>query len=190
MDYKDYLTIIPAPEHIDKKINLLKRSSSKHIGNFPGMYARAHISFDIIRDKIDSDTKKPLTLKSFYELIGLKIGAIPVRELNICGFDFFTHGPNFRTIYAAVQLDEETAHWFNSIKQALRTNKKISPHITVARKIPTELFDTLWPYFQKIEYRDSFKAEGLTVLEKESGHTFNHYKEYIKLPFAKKAGSC
>ncbi|MDN5289368.1 MAG: 2-5 ligase [Mucilaginibacter sp.] len=186
MDYKDYLTIISAPEHVDKKINLFKRSCGKHIGKFPGMYAKAHISFDIIRDRIDQVTKKPLTLRPFYELIDMKIRTIPARELKITGFDFFVHGPNFRTIYAALELDAETENWFHSIKQTLRINKKLRPHITITRKIPTESFNTLWPYFQKMEYQDSFEAEHLTILEKGSGNLIDHYKEYKKLPFGKK----
>jgi hypothetical protein len=186
MDYKDYLTIISAPDHVDKKINLFKRSCGKYIGKFPGMYAKAHISFDIIRDKVDPDTKKPLTLKPFYELMDFKIRTIPAHELKIIGFNFFSHGPNFRTIYAAIALDEATVNWFDSIKQALRINKKIHPHITITRKISTEFFDTLWPYFQKTEYNDSFEANALTILERESGNLFNCYKQYKKLPFGKK----
>jgi 2'-5' RNA ligase len=186
MDYKDYLTIISVPEHVDKKINLFKRSCGKHIGKYPGMYAKAHISFDIIRDQVDQITKKPTTLRPFYELIAFRIRTIPARELKITGFDFFVHGPNFRTIYATLELDDETVQWFHSIKQTLRINRKLRPHITITRNIPTASFNTLWPYFQKIEYQDSFKADHLTILEKESGNLFDCYKEYKKLPFAKK----
>jgi 2'-5' RNA ligase len=186
MDYKDYLTIISTPEQVDKKINSFKRSCGKHIGKYPGMYAKAHISFDIIRDQVDQVTQKPVTLRPFYDLIGLKIGTIPARELKITGFDFFVHGPNFRTIYAALELDDETTKWFHSIKQTLRINKRLRPHITITRNIPTASFNILWPYFQKIEYQDSFMADHLTILEKESGNPFNCYKVYKKLSFGKK----
>ena len=189
MDYKDYLTIISAPEHVDKKINMFKRSCGKHIGKFPGMYGKAHISFDIIRDQIDEITKKPVTLRPFYDLIGLRIETIPIRELKITGFDFFVHGPNFRTIYAALELDDETTKWFQSIKQTLRINKRLRPHITITRNIPTTSFNTLWPYFQETEYEDSFIADHLTILEKESGNPFNCYKVYKKLSFGKKKTS-
>jgi 2'-5' RNA ligase len=185
MDYKDYLTIIPAPEHVDKKINAFKRSCGKHIGKFPGMYAKAHISVDFIRDEVDKFTQKPIALRAFYELMDFKIRTIPTHELKITGFNFFVHGPNFRTIYAALELDEETKYWFDSIKQALRINRKLNPHITITRKIPTEFFNTLWPYFQKIEYKDSFKVDFLTILERESGKLFDHYKEYKRLHLSK-----
>lgn len=186
MDHKDYLTIISAPEHVDKKIRLFKRSCGKHIGKFPGMYARAHISFDMIRDQVDELTQKPVTLKPFYELMDFKIRTIPARDLKISGFKFFVHGPNFRTIYAALELDDETKQWFDSVKQALRINRKLNPHITITRKIPTACFDTLWPYFQKNDYKDTFEADGLTILEKQSGNLFDHYKVYKKLLFGEK----
>ncbi|MDN3548300.1 2'-5' RNA ligase family protein [Mucilaginibacter aquaedulcis] len=186
MDYKDYLTIISPPERVDNKINLFKRACGNKIGKYPSMYAKAHISVDFIRDSIDQQSKKPLILKTFYELIDFKIRTIPVHELKINGFDFFCHGPNFRTIYASLEMDVKTEHWFEIIKQALRINKRLKPHITVTRKIPTDFFNTLWPYFQNTEYKDSFEADSLLVLEKESGNPFDRYKEYKKLPFAKK----
>ena len=186
MDYKDYLTIISPPDRVDNQIRLFKRTCGNSIGKFPGMYAKAHISFDIIRDSIDQYSKKPLTLKPFYELLDFKIRTIPAHELTINGFDFFCHGPNFRTIYAALELDEETESWFNCIKQALRINRRLKPHITITRKIPTEFFNILWPYFQNTDYNDSFEADSLLILEKESGNPFDHYREYKKLPFAKK----
>ncbi|MEN0055632.1 MAG: hypothetical protein AAGC65_18285 [Mucilaginibacter sp.] len=186
MDYKDYLTIISPPERVNDKIRLFKRACGNSIGKFPGMYAKAHISFDIIRDSIDKHSKTPLTLKPFYELVDFKIRTIPAHELKINGFDFFCHGPNFRTIYAALEMNEDTENWFRTVKQALRINRKLKPHITITRKISTEFFNVLWPYFQNTEYQDSFEAESLLILEKESGNPFNHYKEYKKLPFAKK----
>jgi len=187
MDYKDYLTIISPPDHVDNKIRLFKRTCGNKIGKFPSMYAKAHISIDFIRDSIDQQSKKPLILKPFYELLDFKIRTIPAHELRINGFNFFCHGPNFRTIYAALELDEETENWFNTVKQALRINRKLKPHITVTRKIPTEFFNILWPYFQNTEYNDSFEANSLIILEKESGNPFDYYREYKKLPFAKKS---
>jgi|ERR1700754_183126 len=187
MNYKDYLTIISPPDRVDNKIRLFKRACGNSIGKFPGMYAKAHISFDIIRDNIDQYSKKPLALKSFYELLDFKIRTIPSHQLKINGFNFFCHGPGLRTIYAAIDMDEETENWFNTVKQALRINKKLKPHITVTRSIPIEFFNILWPYFQNTEYIDTFEADSLLILEKESGNPFDHYREYKKLPFGKKS---
>src|SRR5882757_950795 len=99
MNNKDYLTVISAPEHVDKKVGSFKQECAKHIGKFPGMYAKAHITIESFRDEVHQLTLKPLLLTPFYEMVSFKIRTIPQHKLKINVFDFFKHGPNFRTIY-------------------------------------------------------------------------------------------
>ncbi|MEZ2335839.1 2'-5' RNA ligase family protein [Mucilaginibacter sp. RCC_168] len=186
MNNKDYLTVISAPEHVDKKVGLFKQECVKRIGKFPGMYAKAHITIESFRDEVHQLTLKPLLLTPFYEMVGFKVRTIPQHKLRINGFDFFKHGPNFRTIYARVDLDKTTEDWFNKVKGALRMKtRRITPHLTIARNIPVASFNKLWPYFQEMEYRDTFLADCLTILEKEVDNKNDHYKVHKTIPFSK-----
>ena len=188
MNNSDFLTVIAVPEHVNEKIRAFKSACVKHIGKFPGMHAEAHISIEIITDKVDQVTRKPLLLTPFYEMVSFKIKTIPRHDLKIRGFDFFTHGSNFRTIYAAIELDKKTGEWFDNIKTALRMrSRRLNPHITIAGRVSTETFNILWPRFQKLEYNDTFEADCLTILEKESDNKHDRYKVHKKIPFGKKA---
>ncbi|WDF80974.1 hypothetical protein PQ469_13265 [Mucilaginibacter sp. KACC 22773] len=186
MALKYYLTVLSPPDRIDQKINAFKKACFNRIGNFQGMNSRAHITLDVIRDEVEPGAQKPKVIGPFYDMVDFIIRrTIAVHNIRVTGFNFFSHGPAFRTIYAEIELDKETSDWFTVIKDLLMI-KKLHPHITIARKIPIEAFNTLWPHFVKINYRDEFLADGITVLEKEADTKFDSYKIYKKIPFDRK----
>lgn len=190
MTYKDYLTVISAPEQVDNKIKLFKRACAKHIGKFASMHSRAHITFATVGIETEKLRYDPLFARTIFDRIEMRLTRIPSREIKIKGFGYFNHGNRFKTIYCALELDRETTDWFDAIKQEIEKelNRKInlSPHITIARNIQIEYFNVLWPHFQKITYQDSFEAAGLTILEKENDNQYDRYKEYKKIIFRKR----
>ncbi|GAA3984292.1 2'-5' RNA ligase family protein [Mucilaginibacter dorajii] len=186
MSAKYYLTVLSPPDRVDIKINAFKRACFNHIGKFQGLHARAHITLDVIRDEIDPISQKPRIIGPFYDMVDFIIRrSITTHEIRITGFNFFSHGSNFKTIYAEIELGKETTDWFNAIK-ALLMIKTLVPHITIARKIPVEAFDKLWPHFVKINYKDAFLADGITILENGTDNKFEAYKVYKKIPFDRK----
>ncbi len=100
--------------------------------------------------------------------------------MEIEGFDFFTHGSDYKTIYAALQLSDEFMAWFNNIKRKLFIEKNIKPLITIAKRVSYESFTTLWPRFQMLNYKKSFKPECLTILSREAHKHFVSYQNSRK----------
>jgi 2'-5' RNA ligase len=186
MSSKRYLTVLQPPDSIDKKIATFKRACINHIGKFEGHNEHAYITLDAISDDIDPISQKPQIIGPFYDMVDFIIRrTIQAREIKITGFNFFSHGIHFKTIYAEIELTKETSDWFTAIKDLLMI-KKLVPHITIARKIPVDAFNVLWPHFVKINYNDSFLADGITILEKDADNKPEGYKVYKKIPFDKK----
>ncbi|OOQ62028.1 hypothetical protein [Mucilaginibacter pedocola] len=106
--------------------------------------------------------------------------------MEITDFEFLTHGKNKRSICAALKLDAETKGWFNEVMNILAPGKKINrPHITIARDIPIESFNILWPYFQKLEYNDRFIMDHLDILEQEISDYYCPMLPFRKIAFSK-----
>jgi 2'-5' RNA ligase len=147
------------------------------------MKSRAHISFRKFIDEEEPGGQISDIMCECLELIKKGIGRLPSFNLFIDGFGFFNHGQKFKTIYAAIELDIRTKAWLNAIKEQLLIDGDITPHITIARKIPVESFNILWPYFQQLEFKASFKPDCLTVLRREVGKPYVPYKKFAEFEF-------
>ena len=179
----DYLLQLSPGEEIEKQVKLYKLSCAKHAGKFRGMYSQAHISFAVLGDKSDNHLQPSHRLSIYFENISSALKNIEPHELRVKGFNFFTHGPKFRTIYAAIELNEETRKWINKIDAILNLNRNTTPHITIAKNVPLEAFNILWPFFQKMSYHDSFIAKRLTILQKDTGNSYSIYRPFMEIPF-------
>ncbi|HVS91612.1 MAG TPA: 2'-5' RNA ligase family protein [Mucilaginibacter sp.] len=179
----EYFFLISPPDEISGYVDRLKRACAKHIGSFYSMKSKAHISFGKFIDEEDEPGQVSGIMQQCLQLIEKGISRLPSCNLSVEGFDFFDHGSKFKTIYAAINLDDKTLEWFNAIKRQLLIDRNITPHITIARKIPVEAFEILWPHFQKLKFKESFTPESLTILTREFNKPIK-YEKFKEIRFA------
>ena len=184
MYQKEFLHLLSLPLASDKKIQLFKRSCFKHIGRYMSMNARGHISFAKFIDDVDEQTGVPKLLDSYHEIYQQIFLRVPPPVIKLQGFGYFEHGPNYRTIYAAIVMDEKTTTWFDFVKQVFSIGNDFNPHVTIARRISTANFNKLWPFFERIQFEDSFQIDFLTVLAKKANHKELNYQLYKQILFA------
>jgi 2'-5' RNA ligase len=185
MDIKYYYNRISVPEHINKEIQRYKKASAKYIGKFPSEKSPGHISFRCLPlTSINSNTSKNVDL--YYNHIERYLSKVPAITLYIIGFNYLTHGKTKRTIYAKLNLDADTLNWFNVIMSIFLPGKALKkPHITIARSISIEQFNVLWPYFQNLDYKDSFRVDCLDVLQQNTDNRYNPMLPYKKINLCK-----
>jgi 2'-5' RNA ligase len=184
MKEKQFLNLISLPDEADKNIKRFKRACARQIGDFPGINARGHISFD--RLVFDTDVSyQAVDHKMFYDVAESILSTVPAINVKINGFNFFNHGTHHRTIYAVIELDTITMRWFNFVKKVFLCKGPITPHITIASNISLEAFNKLWPHFQSIKYTDSFDVEQITILSKDTDNK-GPYQIYKVLPLRKR----
>jgi len=178
--------MLSLPDRIDNHIKLYKKSCSKHIGNFKGMYTQGHVSFGIFRDESDGPLQLSHNMAVYFDAISKVFDDVEPRKLYIKDFKYFSHGPRFHTIYAAVIMDNHTKEWFARVDKKLNVNKQTVPHITIAKNIPTEQFNILWPYFEGRAYEEAFYSEELIILQKEVNNPNGVYRPFKKIAFGDK----
>jgi 2'-5' RNA ligase len=178
--YADYLIILSPPDEIAGQVEKHKQDAAGIIGTYDSLHSKAHISI------------KPMPRRRPYmaepEINGLKASMklLPPVTLTIDGFDFFSHGDEYRTLYAKIRSAQYTTHWFKALKKNLNIKDYLVPHITVARNIHKNDFDRLWPHFKKIKWVEDFEINKLTVLHREALNTFAHWEVFTELPFEAK----
>jgi 2'-5' RNA ligase len=175
--YYDYLFLLQPSEQVKKQIGYWKATAFKHIGNYPGMKATAHISIENL------SRQKPYIMKSLIDSVRNKVASMPPVTLQIDGFEFFTHSENQMTIYAAIKPTYKTDNWFNLLKKQLHTKTNITPHITLTKNISADAFYSLWSELRLITYKETFTADRLTILERETFRPNSKYTIYDELYF-------
>ena len=123
------------------------------------------------------------------DAVGNTFNDVRPRKLYIRNFNFFNHGPRFRTIYAGMIMDNHTKEWFAKIDSKLNLKNHTFPHITIAKNITTEQFGTLWPFFEHIEYEEAFYSEELTILQRDRTSENSVYRPFKQITFADKKPS-
>src|ERR1700722_1108124 len=167
MNYKDFFLIISPPDAVNYQVLRFKQACAKHIGVFESRYSKAHISFGLYGEEIQTPRQKTFVMERFIDLITEDINIMEPIELAINGFNVFSHGKKSKTIYAVIETTEKTKAWFNKIKEILRIEGNITPHITIAKSLPIEQFNMLWPHFEKLEFKYVFTPGCITVLTRE-----------------------
>ncbi|GAB2981194.1 hypothetical protein GCM10027049_16330 [Mucilaginibacter puniceus] len=176
-NYADFMILLSPSDNIKELIRDHKLRAAEIIGKYESMHSIAHISI-----------KKMHRQKSFLTtplILGLntKLAAIPPVTLTIDGFDYFNHGEDFKTIYAKICSSPEITQWFKTLKKHLNIKEFMVPHITIARNIPVNDFNLLWPHFKAIKWTETFTVNELLVLEKETFAPFAKWEEFTRLPF-------
>jgi 2'-5' RNA ligase len=114
-----------------------------------------------------------------------RLSSIQPIELRINGFGFFDHGKTAKTIYAVVERNTKTDNWFKLLKMQMGIKaKNFVPHITIARNIPIPCFNKLWPHFEHREFTETFTANSLTILHRDTFVEHNEWRVYKELFFA------
>lgn len=175
--YADYMMVLSPPDNISEQIAQYKTEAGEIIGAYESQYSKAHI------------TIKPMPRRKPYmaepEIRGLKnnLQLLPPVSLTIDGFDFFTHGDEYRTVYAKIRSTGQTNQWFKALKKVLNIKDYLVPHITIARNIHVGAHNKLWPHFKKINWVEDFEVAQLTVLHRQAFETFAPWEVYLEIPF-------
>jgi len=176
--YQDYLMIISPPDDVIKQISLYKRASVNKIGQFKGMHSIAHIN--ITRQ----ERCKPFMAEPFILNMEKKLLSMPPVELHINGFNFFKHGEVGFTIYAVINVAAPNQHWFKLLRRQMGIKVvNFVPYITVLKNIPPSAFKKLWPYFESSIYQTTFKAQSLSILNRETFAEHAEWQPYKELHF-------
>jgi 2'-5' RNA ligase len=175
--YYDYLFLLQTSEKVKKQVSEWKMKASECIGPYQGMKSSAHISIENIT------RQKPYVIKSMIDAVRNKINSMPPVTLQIDGFQFFTHSENCMTIYAAIKPTYKTDNWFNLLKKQLNCKKPVTPHITITKSISADSFYKLWSEMRLVSYQETFTADKLTVLERETFKSDSKYIIYDELHF-------
>lgn len=177
--YADYLMIISPPESIIKEISRYKRASVNVIGHFEGMHSTAHIT---ITHQIRC---KPFLVQPAIAAMANKLCTMAPVELQINGFDFFNHGKTSKTIYAVIERDSRSDKWFKLLTSRMGIKaKNFVPHVTIVRNIPVTAFNKLWPNFENRHWSETFTANSLTVLHRDTFVEYCEWRVYKELFFA------
>jgi len=158
--YSDYMLLISPPEAVKDMVRKYKLSCAKVIGNFDGMHSIAHITVT------GQHRQMPVTMLQKLDCYQRSLIRLKPIELNITGFNYFTHGKQGATIYAKIELNTEVNKWFDHLKRIFGDRQSIVPHITIAKNIPVHAFQALWPHFVNRAYRESFVPDKLVVLSR------------------------
>jgi hypothetical protein len=178
MAYADYLMVITPPDSIAKEISRYKKASVNVIGHFEGMYSTPQII-------VTHQTRcKPFLVQPAIEQMAKRLGTMPPVGLEINGFGFFSQN-NAKTIYAAVEITPHTGLWFKLLTKQMGIKiKNFEPHIKLAKNIPATAFKQLWPHFEHRLWRETFTANSLTVLHRETFVEYCEWTVYRELFFS------
>ncbi|MDT3401544.1 2'-5' RNA ligase family protein [Mucilaginibacter terrae] len=176
-DYNDYLFLLEPSDVVKKQVEHCKLKASEYIGTYPGVKGTAHLSICML------ERQKPHIINSFIESIKNKINSMPPVTLQVNGFEYFVHGEDRMTIYAAIKPTFKSDNWFALLRKQLNTKKLITPHITVTKHITTDDFYKLWRELRLVPYKESFTVDKLTILVKETFKPNAKYDIYERLYF-------
>lgn len=158
INYKEFLFVLSPGDEISNDIFNYKLRSKHIVGEFYSMYSQAHL------------TVRHIPIRNRRDMIGL-LGRLervlhyymPPIALQTDGFGLFKDNG---VIYTKIKEDPYTSRWFELLRERIVAEGKITPHITIARKLSPEAVAQLWPHFQHRDYLKSFYVDHLTVLER------------------------
>ncbi|MGZ3946046.1 MAG: 2'-5' RNA ligase family protein [Mucilaginibacter sp.] len=177
--YKDYIIILSPPMHIAEKVKQFKLAAQRLIGEFEGMYSKAHISLKRLH------RQKPFWTEPLFEKLDKQLSLMEPFTLQINGFATFLP-TDYTTIYAAIRSTPEMEDWFKRLRQCLN-EKKAVPHITIARQVPNDKAKKLWPKFKDRPWDEHFEVKYLTILERETYGYDQTWQVFKQIPFRGKA---
>lgn len=162
-----YLAVISPPDEVKDRIAQIKKELNA-IASITDRNLRsiAHIT---LVDKLTDDTDFPETIAA---LIAGKNPFI----IRVSGWDFFDHGHSV-TVYLKVESAEPIIELMDLVKAPSR-----SPHISLAKKIPHEVFNELRPYLDDMDFSAEWLCTEVVVLKKLMAEKHLGFKDSIKIP--------
>ncbi|HEY5326122.1 MAG TPA: 2'-5' RNA ligase family protein [Mucilaginibacter sp.] len=173
--YQDYLIVLSPSENIISSVKKIKDFSFNKIGEYESHYSKAHITIQ------SWPRKKPVWVEPLVPKLVRDLQTLPSITLDINGFAYFNQ-QDYQTIYAKLNSTAATKIRFKTLRRFF-SNENSEPHITIARSIPNEAFNKLWPHFKNLQWNGQFKVDKLTILRREMiGHD-KIYKVFKEIPF-------
>lgn len=169
----EYFLLISPPPALIEKVRAMKKKLHKvvPIGE-DNLHAIAHISLlklpmrendELVTGKV----RRALTnLRSF--------------TIRLNGAEAFTHGRASRSLVLRISNPEPVNILHAWISSEFGNRKGITPHLTIAKKIPAKNFAKV--PVQDFNRYDSFLCDSVTVLKKTGGQ--EHYTLLAKIPLA------
>jgi 2'-5' RNA ligase len=162
-----YFIIISPPQRIRELISLLKKELNQQISlSAINLKSIAHISllkFNMVSNDEQIINKIRQAVSSFHSF-----------DIELGGYMIFKHGQissslviNIPHPFPVLLLQQLLA---TSLK--LRLRGKLTPHLTVARAVPSNDFGKI--ELSAFDYYDSFRCQQVVILKKEEGD--DHYK--------------
>jgi hypothetical protein len=177
--YTDYLMVIVPPENIINEISRYKRASVNVIGHFEGMHSRANILIT------NQSRCKPFLAQPAIAKMEQRTSTLPSIELELNGFGFVNHSPTGIDIYARIKQSAQTEKWFKLLTRQMGIKVTgFIPQIPITRNIPATAFKKLWPNFEHRVLYETFTANSLTVLHRETYAEYCEWRLYKELFFA------
>jgi 2'-5' RNA ligase len=176
---KMYFIAVVLPKHLDEKVLAYKKEMQKKFDCKVGLKSPAHIT---IAPPFWMEEEKENSL-----LQDIKTIAAAVSSFTLTTADFSAFKP--RTIFVAVEhsqalneLKKKADNFFRQADYKMKVeNRPFHPHITIAtRDLHKKDFAEAWPSFQTEKFRESFEAEGLSLLK----HNGRNWEVAFTAPFA------
>jgi 2'-5' RNA ligase len=176
---KDYLFVIPPSDALSLQVKHYKTKVAEIIGHYHGVNSKAHITVHNIPNE------NPLEVKLALQTIKKRMSELPCINIGINGFNYFQHGDKM-TIYTAIKGTYQIDNWFHALKRCFGKCTMTVPHITIIKSTSANHFYKLWPQFKQLTYQDTFIADKILVLEKNTVQDDKGYREIDVINFKNK----
>lgn len=171
-----YFIILSPIERVKEIVRAAKKALSNQISlSVNNLKSIAHISL-LKFTAPDDDQRISKQIKS-------ALSSFPAFDIVVGEISIFKHGDQSKSLVLKIDHPANIHHLHMLLLSALRirSSKKITPHITIARSIPNEDFNKI--DLSAFNYRDSFLCQEITVLKKSPGD--RQYKICFKMPLYK-----
>lgn len=161
-----YLVVLSPPEKVKTEIAKIKHELNEiaSIGD-RNLHSIAHITLvDKLTDDID-----------FAKTIAGLINTIPSFKVTVNRWNIFDHGHSV-TLYLTVENPQPIIKLMELVKSPSKT-----PHISLAKKIPHEIFNLLKPYLENLNYSTEWICDEVNVLRKLMSEKQLGFKESFKI---------
>ncbi|HEY9260360.1 2'-5' RNA ligase family protein [Chitinophaga sp.] len=171
-----YFIILSPIERVKEVVRAAKETLSNQISlSVSNLRSIAHISL-LKFTAPDDDERVGKQIKTM-------LSSFPAFDIVLGGSAIFKHGEQSKSL--VLKIDNpgpiQQLHMLLLTTFGLRSSKKITPHVTIARTIQNEDFAKI--DLSAFNYRDAFPCQEITVLKKAAGD--RQYKICFKMSLCK-----
>lgn len=179
----DFLIVINPSDDIGKDVELFKTEFYEIFGSYPSRHSEPHITVADIHCLPKNEDKVISSIRNNHP----KTGSFLV---DINGFSDYEGNGN-RVIHMHVKQSEEfekLEKYYKQMKMVIHRYKKRyyvsdSPHITIARGLRREVFETAKRVYLPRPYQNSFEAKSLIILRREiEDKKATRYEKFGEIP--------